>query len=271
MSGSSTIRPEPGAEFLRGGIACLLVAIGLLGVKSLVRKSEPNVVKRGTQSDPGQLVATERTIDLFNHGTIRGGSDPSPLDAVSLPSTLVAEELENGMEFTLAVCPRGIHWHLSVICDELPWNCLDSPHTRIVETPIHIGESRVSVPKLSKLEFQIMEALWAQGAASIREIQEAFPAKGRPAYTTVQTTIYRMEGKGAVHRLKRISNCDIFAASVSREYAQRRLIDDLLDVIGESSRPIMSHLIDTGRLSLEDIKEAEKALQTPLKKKERRP
>jgi predicted transcriptional regulator len=116
-----------------------------------------------------------------------------------------------------------------------------------------------------------MEVLWAKGEASIREIQEAFPAKGRPAYTTVQTTIYRMEGKGAVNRLKRISNCDIFAASVSREGAQRRLIDDLLHIIGGGSRPIMAHLIDTGRLSLEDIKDAEKALQTSLKKKEGRP
>ena len=127
------------------------------------------------------------------------------------------------------------------------------------------------VPRLSKLEFQIMEVLWAKGGASIREIQEAFPTKGRPAYTTVQTTIYRMEGKGAAHRLKRISNCDIFAASISREGAQRRLINDLLDVIGGGSRPIMSHLIDTGRLSLQDIKEAERALQAPLKKKEHRP
>lgn len=127
------------------------------------------------------------------------------------------------------------------------------------------------VPRLSKLEFQIMEVLWAKGEASIREIQEAFPTKGRPAYTTVQTTIYRMEGKGAVNRLKRISNCDIFAASVSREGAQRRLIDDLLHVIGGGSRPIMAHLIDTGRLSLQDIKDAEKALQTSLKKKEGRP
>jgi BlaI family transcriptional regulator, penicillinase repressor len=125
----------------------------------------------------------------------------------------------------------------------------------------------VPVPKLSRLEFQIMEVLWANIAASIREIREAFPRTARPAYTTIQTTIYRMEGKGAVHRVKRISNCDIFAASISREGAQRRLI---LEVIGGASRPIMSYLIDAGKLSLEDIKEAEKALQATLKKKERR-
>ena len=129
----------------------------------------------------------------------------------------------------------------------------------------------MAVPRLSRLEFQIMEALWARDGASIREIQEAFPKKGRPAYTTIQTTLYRMEAKGAVHRARRISNCDIFAASIAREPAQRRLIDELLDVIGGGSRPIMSHLIDTGKLSLEDIKEAERALKTGLKKKEGRP
>jgi BlaI family transcriptional regulator, penicillinase repressor len=134
----------------------------------------------------------------------------------------------------------------------------------------------VHVPKLTKLEFQIMEALWAKGSASIREIQETFPAEGCPAYTTVQTTIYRMEGKGAVHRVRRISNCDIFAASISREGAQRRLIDDLLDILGGGSQPLVSHLIDTGRLSLKDIKEAERTLQAlskkePPSKKERRP
>lgn len=125
------------------------------------------------------------------------------------------------------------------------------------------------VPKLTKLEFQIMEALWVKGAASIREIQEAFPIEGRPRYSTVQTTIYRMEGKETVHRVRRVSNFDIFAASVSREGAQRRLIDELLDLIGGSCQPIMSRLIDAGKLSLEDIKEAERALQTASKKERR--
>ena len=129
----------------------------------------------------------------------------------------------------------------------------------------------MALPKLSRLELQIMEALWSKGVSSVREIQEAFPAQKRPAYTTVQTTVYRLEAKKALRRVKKIGNAHVFEALISRQAAQRRLIDDLLDVIGESSRPIMSHLIDTGRLSLEDIKEAEKALQTPLKKKERRP
>jgi predicted transcriptional regulator len=115
--------------------------------------------------------------------------------------------------------------------------------------------------KLSKLEFQIMEALWSRGDLSIREIQETFPAKRVPAYTTIQTTIYRMEAKEIVRRVKKVGNFHIFAASISREAAQRRLIDDLLGFFGGSSQPVMAHLIESGKLSLEDVKEAEKALQ----------
>ncbi len=116
-------------------------------------------------------------------------------------------------------------------------------------------------PKLSKLEFQIMETLWTQGDLSIREIQEAFPAKRRPAYTTIQTTVYRLEIKGIVRRMRKVGNFHIFAAAVSRDAAQRRLIDDLLSLFGGRSQPVMAHLIESGKLTLEDVKEAEKALR----------
>jgi BlaI family penicillinase repressor len=119
----------------------------------------------------------------------------------------------------------------------------------------------VAEPKLSRLEFQIMETLWTQGDRSIREIQEAFPAKRRPAYTTIQTTVYRMEAKGVVNRVRKVGNFHIFAAAVSRDAAQRRLIDDLLALFGGRSQPVMAHLIESGKLTLEDVKEAEKALR----------
>jgi predicted transcriptional regulator len=124
----------------------------------------------------------------------------------------------------------------------------------------------VAEPKLSKLEFQIMEALWTQGEASIREIQETFPAKRRPAYTTIQTTVYRLEAKNIVHRVKKVGNFHIFAAAVSRSAAQRRLIDDLLALFGGRTQPVMAHLIESGKLTLEDVKEAEKALRQLEKK-----
>ena len=116
-------------------------------------------------------------------------------------------------------------------------------------------------PKLTKLELQIMETLWTRGESSIREIQEAFPAKGRPAYTTVQTTVYRLEAKNVVQRIRKVGNFHIFAASVSRDAAQRRLIDDLLALFGGRTQPVMAHLIESGKLTLEDVKEAEKALK----------
>jgi predicted transcriptional regulator len=116
-------------------------------------------------------------------------------------------------------------------------------------------------PKLTKLEFQIMEALWTRGAASIREIQESFPEKRRPAYTTIQTTVYRLEGKGAVQRVKKVGNFHIFEAAVSRDAAQRRLIDDLLTLFGGRTQPVMAHLIKSGKLTLNDVKEAEETLR----------
>ncbi len=119
----------------------------------------------------------------------------------------------------------------------------------------------MSQSRLSKLEFQIMNALWERGISSIREIQETFPPKRRPAYTTVQTTIYRMEVKGVVRRAKKVGNFFLFQALITRDSAQRRLIDDLLDFFGGKAQPVMAHLIEAGKLSLEDVKEAEQALK----------
>lgn len=122
------------------------------------------------------------------------------------------------------------------------------------------------LPKLTKLELQIMEALWTKGACSIREVQEAFPEPERPAYTTVQTTIYRMEGKKAVRRTKKVGNAHIFEAVVAREAAERRLIDDLLGLFGGRTQPVMAHLIESGKLTLDDIEEARSALHEQAKK-----
>lgn len=116
-------------------------------------------------------------------------------------------------------------------------------------------------PRLTKLELQIMDTLWTRGEASIREVQEAFPAKKRPAYTTVQTTVYRLETKGAVKRVRKVGNFHIFAATISRGVAQRRLVDELLALFGGSTQPVMAHLIESGKLTLADVKEAERELR----------
>ena len=116
-------------------------------------------------------------------------------------------------------------------------------------------------PRLSKLELTIMDALWNSGPLPVREIQESFPKKGRPAYTTIQTTIGRLEGKKAVARIKKIGNAHIYEATVSRTSAQRRLVDDLLALFGGRSQPVMTHLIEAGKLSLEDVRQAEKLVR----------
>jgi predicted transcriptional regulator len=116
-------------------------------------------------------------------------------------------------------------------------------------------------PKLTRLELGIMEALWSRGALSIREIQEAFPENDRPAYTTIQTTVYRLETKKAVRRVKKIGNAHIFEPIVSRNAAQRRLIDELLALFGGRTQPVMAHLVESGKLTLADVKEAEMALR----------
>src|SRR5579863_10110845 len=116
-------------------------------------------------------------------------------------------------------------------------------------------------PKLSRLEMRIMETFWKTGEASIREIQEAFPGDERPAYTTIQTMVYRLEAKKAVRRTKKVGNFHVFEAAVSRNAAQRRLIDDLLALFGGRSQPVMARLIESGKLTLADVKEAERTLR----------
>src|SRR3984885_8070406 len=117
-------------------------------------------------------------------------------------------------------------------------------------------------PKLTKLELQIMEIFWNQGACCVREIQEAFPERGRPAYTTIQTTVYRLERKKALRCVKRIGNANVFEAAITREQAQRKLIDELLALFGRGrAKILMAHLVESGELTLADIKEAEKALK----------
>lgn len=117
------------------------------------------------------------------------------------------------------------------------------------------------LPKLSKLELQIMEALWTTGPSAIRDIQESFPAKNRPAYTTVQTMVYRLEAKKALRRSRKIGNAHIFEALLSRDAAQRRLVDEFLSLFGGRMQPVMAHLIEAGNLSAADVMDAEKLLK----------
>jgi len=114
--------------------------------------------------------------------------------------------------------------------------------------------------KLTKLEMQILEALWTQGKASIREIQEAFP-EPRPAYTTIQTTVYRLEGKEAVRRVRKIGNAHIFEPTVARNVTRHRFLDDILSYFGGRAQPMMAQLAEAGRLTLDDVRELEKTIK----------
>jgi BlaI family penicillinase repressor len=116
-------------------------------------------------------------------------------------------------------------------------------------------------PKLTPLELRIMEALWDRGALSIREVQEAFPEQDRPAYTTIQTTVYRLETKKALRRVRKISNAHIFEAVITKDAARGRLIDELLSLFGGRTQPVMAHLVETGKLTLDDVREAEKLIR----------
>ena len=125
-------------------------------------------------------------------------------------------------------------------------------------------------PKVIQTNYykQTLETLWNLGACSIREIQESFPASKRPAYTTVQTTVYRLlEGKKAVKIVRRISNANIFDAAISRDDAGQRLMDDVLALFGGRTKPVMAHLVESGKLTLEDVKEAEQAIRRLAKPK----
>ena len=118
----------------------------------------------------------------------------------------------------------------------------------------------MKLAKLTRLELQIMEVLWTRGPCAIREIQEAFPKRKRPAYSTIQTTVYRLEGKNTLRRVKKISHAHIFEALISRGEAQGRLVDDLLSLFGDRLQPVMAHLIESRKLTLDDIREAERAV-----------
>jgi len=120
-------------------------------------------------------------------------------------------------------------------------------------------------PKLSKLDLRILDALWQHGKASIREIQEAFP-EPRPAYSTIQTIVYRLETKGAVRRVRKIGNADIFEPLVSRDVTQLKILDEILSFFGGKAQPMMARLAEAGKLSLEDVRDLEKTL-TKLKAK----
>lgn len=121
-------------------------------------------------------------------------------------------------------------------------------------------------PKLSRLELRIMEAFWRHGAASVREIQESFPAADRPAYTTVQTIVSRLEEKKALRRVKKVGNAFLFEPVISRGAAQRRLIDELLALFGGSTEPVMAHLIESGKLTRDDLREAAKTFRRMAKR-----
>ena len=115
--------------------------------------------------------------------------------------------------------------------------------------------------RLSKLEFSIMETLWAKGRVSIREILEGIPDKKRPSYNTVQTMVYRLEAKGAVTRIRMSGNFHMFEPAITREAAQRSLIDELLAILGGESRPVVARLIETGKMTMADVEYAEKTIQ----------
>ena len=121
-------------------------------------------------------------------------------------------------------------------------------------------------PRLSKRELRIMEALWKHGACSVREIQQTFPEKERVAYTTVQTMVARLEAKQALRKVKKIGNAHIFEATLTQSMVQGRLVDDVLRLFGGRVAPLMSHLVDTGRLTLHDVEEA----RTAIRKSQRR-
>jgi BlaI family penicillinase repressor len=125
-------------------------------------------------------------------------------------------------------------------------------------------------PKLTKLELQILEALWAHGKASIREIQEAFPPP-RPAYTTIQTTVYRLETKKAVRRVRKISNAHIFEPTVARDVARHKLLDEILSFFGGRAQPMMAQLAEAGKLTRDDVRELEKTIDRLEKERKGKP
>ena len=121
-------------------------------------------------------------------------------------------------------------------------------------------------PKLTRLDLQILEILWARGNASIREVQESFP-EPRPAYTTIQTTVYRMETKDAVRRIRKVGNAHLFEPLVPRDAARRRLLDEILSLFGGRAQPMMAQLAEVGKLTREDVRELERTIAQLEKKR----
>jgi len=121
--------------------------------------------------------------------------------------------------------------------------------------------------RITRLELQLHEKLWTLGPSSVREVRESLPEERRLAYTTIQTMIYRLEEKGAVRRVKRVGNANIFEAVYTRKAVHRRLISDLLDLFGGSPAPVMSHLVESGKLTLADVRALEKKLASTEKTK----
>jgi BlaI family transcriptional regulator, penicillinase repressor len=156
--------------------------------------------------------------------------------------------------------------------NNMPVLILMQPHTSLLTrnytySRVNSGNrSPMTLPRLTRLELQIMEALWTRGACSVREIQETFPSRNRPAYTTIQTTVYRLETKKALRVSKRIGNANIFESAISRDQAQGRLVDELLILFGGRARPVMAHLIETGKLTLDDLNDAEQTLRSLARK-----
>ena len=115
-------------------------------------------------------------------------------------------------------------------------------------------------PRLTRLELQILEALWAHGKASVREIQESFP-EPRPAYTTIQTTVYRLEGKKALRRVRKIGNAHIFEPTIARDVTRQRMLDEILSFFGGKAQPMMAQMAEAGKLTLDDVRELERTIR----------
>ena len=124
----------------------------------------------------------------------------------------------------------------------------------------------MALPKLTPVELRIMDVLWTDGPCAVRQVQEQFPEEGRPAYTTVQTVLYRLEGKKVVQRGRKIGNAHLFEAIVDRASVQRRAVSDVLGLFGGRAQPIMAHLVQTGQLTLDDVREVERMIQDLEKK-----
>ena len=169
------------------------------------------------------------------------------IPALRLVRFLTRKEVEPDVEWRRAFAPIAMRISIDTIYYSVVDQC-----AMVVD--------RMKRPRLARLELQVLEALWAHGKASIREIQEAFP-EPRPAYTTIQTTGYRLEAKGAVRRVRKISNAHIFEPLVARDVARHRLLDDILSLFGGRAQPMMAQLAEAGKLTLDDVRELEKMIK----------